>query len=156
MEREGCSVEPGDLNFMRGRLLLHSPVREAVPQAKIESFDLIWKLLSSDDVLAMRACLIPMDEWRRRRAQLLNDVLDQYQRDVFDVHTELAARKCLSAAEAWWDRASMYLWMAEIRVAGFAFSRGALFAGDHARAVVARVMAKLNERGFEAALPAAV
>src|SRR5215218_1129380 len=71
MEREGCSVEPGELNFMKGKLLLHSPTREPIPQVKIESFDLIWKLLSSDDVQAMRACLIPMDEWRKRREQLL-------------------------------------------------------------------------------------
>src|SRR6185295_10017098 len=118
----GCTVEPGELNFMKGKLLLHSPARDPIPQVKIESFDLIWKLLSADDVQAMRACLIPMDEWRKRREQLLGKVLAQYRRDVFDLHTELAARKCLSAAEAWWDRISMYLWILEIRVAGFAFS----------------------------------
>jgi hypothetical protein len=156
MEQDGCSVEPGELNFMRGKLLLHSPVREPVPQVKIESFDLIWKLLSAEDAQAMRACLIPMEEWRKRREELLGEVLKQYQQDVFDLHTELAARKCLSAAEAWFDRASMYIWIAEIRVAGFAFSRGALSAGDYARAAVARVMAKLTERGFETPVPVAI
>jgi hypothetical protein len=148
MEAAGFAVEPGPLNFMKGKILLHSPVHEPLPVTHIESFDRIARLLSPHDARAVRGHRIPMATWRRLRSDIFAELLVQYRTDVFGLYSELAQRGSLAPAAAWWDRAVLYFWLAEMRLAGLAFSRGILVSGHVARSAAAQVMGKLVQRGF--------
>jgi hypothetical protein len=148
MEAAGFAVEPGPLNFMKGKILSHSPVRELLPVTQIESFDRIARLLSADDARAVRGHRIVLATWRRLRSEIFAELLVQYRTDVFELHSELAQRGSLAPAAAWWDRAVLNFWLAEMRLAGLAFSRGILSSGHVASSAAAQIMGKLIERGF--------
>jgi hypothetical protein len=151
MEAMGCRVAPGPLNFMHGKLLLHSPVRNDFQFGDIESFALIVKLLSPDDAQAADKYLIQPVEWRRKRSEMFEALLVQYRIDVFALHSELVQRGSLTPAAAWMDRAALYIWLTEIKLAGLAYSKGVLTAGHVVRFAVNHVMETLVRRGFQPA-----
>jgi len=150
MEAAGYDVEPGPLNFTRGKILLHSPAREPLPvRTYVESFELIAKLISPEDARAFNGHLIPFADWRKRRSALFARLLIHYRRDVLDIYAELVKRGRLTPAAAFRDRVLLSLWLAEIRLAGFGFSHGLIESGKLARVAARKILERLVDRGFD-------
>jgi hypothetical protein len=149
MQAAGLHVEPGPLNFMRGKVLLHSPVPEPVQAAhQLASFQLLVKLISQDDADVLRGQETVGVAWRERRTALFAGMLADYRSDVLDIHSELAKRGRLTPTATLMDRASLYLWLGEMRLAGYAFSLGATFSARLAGSAARNIVDKLVQRGL--------
>jgi len=150
-EQAGAAVEPGPLNFWRGKLLLHTPARHPLPESPIASFDRLGDLLRERD-FHTKGLVRPEDfkRMRHQRREVYSELVLLYMAAVFELHAEIGKRGILSPAAIFGDKVQLYSHFAKMRLAGVAFTFGISLASGLACTSISSVLRKLEHRGVYA------